>query len=72
MNVDMLLWAMDHPPPTKMFVISSLQDGAFKDVVHQLHMPGGTTFWWLTFFLHISHLVCFQSSHNNSSNALQQ
>jgi hypothetical protein len=34
MNVDMLLWTMDHPPPTKMYVISSLHDGAFKDVVH--------------------------------------
>ncbi len=37
MNVDMLLWAMDHPPLTKMYVISRLQDGAFKDVVHQLY-----------------------------------
>ncbi len=33
-HVNMLLWAMDHPPPTKMYVISTLQDGAFKDVVH--------------------------------------
>jgi hypothetical protein len=31
---DMLLWAMDHPPPTKMHVILTLQGGAFKDVVH--------------------------------------
>jgi hypothetical protein len=36
-HVDMLLWAMDHPPPTKMYAILTLQDGAFKDVVHQLH-----------------------------------
>jgi hypothetical protein len=36
-HVDMLLWAMDHPPPTKMYVILTLQDSAFKDVVHQLH-----------------------------------
>jgi hypothetical protein len=34
MSVDMLLWAMDHAPPTNMYVISSLHDGAFKDVVH--------------------------------------
>ncbi len=33
-HVDMLLWAMDHPPPTKMYVILTLQNGAFKDVVH--------------------------------------
>jgi hypothetical protein len=33
-HVDMLLWAMDDPPPTKMYVILTLQDGAFKDVVH--------------------------------------
>jgi len=33
-HVDMLLWTMDHPPPTKMYVILTLQDGAFKDVVH--------------------------------------
>jgi hypothetical protein len=33
-HVDMLLWAMDHPPPTKMYVILTLHDGAFKDVVH--------------------------------------
>jgi hypothetical protein len=36
-HVDVLLWAMDHPPPTKIYVILTLQDGAFKDVVHQLH-----------------------------------
>jgi len=28
-HVDMLLRAMDHPPPTKMYVILTLQDGAF-------------------------------------------
>jgi hypothetical protein len=33
-HVDMLLWAMDHPPPTKIYVILTLQDGAFKDVIH--------------------------------------
>jgi hypothetical protein len=33
-HVDMLLWAMDHPPSTKMYVILTLQDGAFKDAVH--------------------------------------
>jgi len=33
-HVDMLLWAMDHPPPTNMYVILTLYDGAFKDVVH--------------------------------------
>jgi hypothetical protein len=33
-HVEMLLWAMDHPPPTKMYVILTLQDGAFKDVIH--------------------------------------
>jgi hypothetical protein len=33
-HADMLLWAMDHPPPTKMYVILTLQDGAFKDVVY--------------------------------------
>jgi len=33
-QVDMLLWAIDHPPPTKMYVILTLEDGAFKDVVH--------------------------------------
>ncbi len=33
-HVDMLSWAMDHPPPTNMYVILTLQDGAFKDVVH--------------------------------------
>ncbi len=33
-HANMLLWAMDHPPPTKMYVILTLQDGAFKDVVH--------------------------------------
>ncbi len=33
-HANMLLWAMDHPPPTKMHVILTLQDGAFKDVVH--------------------------------------
>jgi hypothetical protein len=33
-HVGMLLWAMDHPPPTNMYVILTLQDGAFKDVVH--------------------------------------
>jgi hypothetical protein len=33
-HVDMLLWAMDHPPPANMYVILTLQDGAFKDVVH--------------------------------------
>jgi hypothetical protein len=37
-HVHMLLWAMDHPPPTKMFVILTLYDGAFKDVVHQLYI----------------------------------
>jgi len=36
-HVDMLLWVMDHPLPIKMYVILTLQDGAFKDVVHQLH-----------------------------------
>ncbi len=33
------------------------------------------TSWWLTFFLHIFFLVCFQRNHNNnnnSSNVLQQ
>jgi len=33
-HVDLLLWAMDHPPPTKMYVILTLHNGAFKDVVH--------------------------------------
>jgi hypothetical protein len=33
-HVDMLLWAMDHPPPTKMHVILTLHNGAFKDVIH--------------------------------------
>jgi hypothetical protein len=33
-HVDMLLWARDHPPPTNMYVILTLYDGAFKDVVH--------------------------------------
>jgi hypothetical protein len=33
-HADMLLWAMDHPPPTNMYVILTLYDGAFKDVVH--------------------------------------
>jgi hypothetical protein len=33
-HVDMLSWAMDHPPPTKMYVILTLQDGAFKDGAH--------------------------------------
>ncbi len=33
-HINMLLWAMDHPPPTNMYVILTLQDGAFKDVVH--------------------------------------
>ncbi len=33
-HVDMLLWAMDQPPPTKMYVILTLQDGAFKDMIH--------------------------------------
>jgi hypothetical protein len=33
-HVDMLLWTMDHPPPTKMYVILTLQNGAFKDLVH--------------------------------------
>jgi len=28
------LWVVDHPPPTKMYVILTLQDGAFKDVIH--------------------------------------
>jgi hypothetical protein len=32
-HADMLLWVMNHPPPTKMYVILTLQDGAFKDVV---------------------------------------
>jgi hypothetical protein len=35
----------------------------------------GMTSWWLTFFLHISLSICFQSNHNsniNNSNALQQ
>ncbi len=36
-RANMLLWAMDHPPPTKMYVILTLHVGAFKDVVHQLH-----------------------------------
>ncbi len=36
-HVNMLLRAMDHPPPTKMYMISTLQHGAFKDVEHQLH-----------------------------------
>ncbi len=36
-HVDMLSWATDHPPPTNMYVILTLQDGAFKDVVLQLH-----------------------------------
>jgi hypothetical protein len=31
---DMLLWAMDHPLATKMYVILTLQDGVFKDMVH--------------------------------------
>ncbi len=31
---NMLLWAMDYLPPTKMYVILTLQDGSFKDVVH--------------------------------------
>jgi len=33
-HVNVLLWAMDHPLPTKMYVILTLKDGAFKDVVH--------------------------------------
>jgi len=33
-HANMLLWAMDNPPPTKMYVILPLQGGAFKDVVH--------------------------------------
>jgi hypothetical protein len=33
-HVDKLLWAMDQTPPTKMYMISTLQDGALKDVVH--------------------------------------
>ncbi len=33
-HVNMLLWAMDPPPPTKMYVILTLHDGVFKDVVH--------------------------------------
>jgi hypothetical protein len=32
-HANMLLWAMDHPPATKMYVILTLHDGAFKDVV---------------------------------------
>jgi len=39
------------------------------------YMPEGMTSWWLTFFLHVFSLVCFQSGHNinnNSSNVLQQ
>jgi len=37
------------------------------------YMPEGMTFWWLTFFLHIFSLVCFQNSHNNNNwNVLQQ
>jgi hypothetical protein len=31
---NMLLWAMDCPSPTKMYVILTLQDDSFKDVVH--------------------------------------
>jgi len=33
-HANMLLWAMDHPPPTRMYVILTLKDDAFKDVVH--------------------------------------
>jgi len=33
-HANMLLWAMDHAPPTKMYVILTLQDDAFKEVVH--------------------------------------
>jgi len=33
-HADMLLWAMDHPPPTNMYVLLTLYDGAFRDVVH--------------------------------------
>jgi hypothetical protein len=33
-HVNMLLWAMDHPPPTMLYMILTLHDGAFKDVVH--------------------------------------
>ncbi len=36
-HANMLLWAMDHPPPTNMYVVLTLQDGAFKEMVHQLH-----------------------------------
>ncbi len=31
---NMLLLAMDHPSPTKMYVILTLQDGAFNNMVH--------------------------------------
>jgi hypothetical protein len=33
-HVNILLWAIDHPPHTKMYVILTLHDGAFKDVVN--------------------------------------
>jgi hypothetical protein len=33
-HANMLLWAMDHPPPTQMYVILTLQDDAFKEMVH--------------------------------------
>jgi hypothetical protein len=43
-HANMLLWAMDHPPPAKMYVILTLQDDAFKEVVH-CYRPGGMTSW---------------------------
>jgi hypothetical protein len=33
-HANMLLWAMDHPPLAKMYVILTLQADAFKEVVH--------------------------------------
>jgi hypothetical protein len=38
MMVDILIWALDHPPPANIYLISGLQNDSFKDVLHQLHI----------------------------------
>ncbi len=38
MMVDILIWALDHPPPANIYLISGLQNDSFKEVLHQLHI----------------------------------
>jgi len=73
-HVDMLLWTMDHPPPTKMYAQYWPCRMVHSMMWYISYMLRSMTSWWLTFFLHICFSIYFPSNHNsnNNSNALQQ